>query len=167
MGVFLESSLISEEPMKISLVDQVLDLVLEVIAFLDVVTVVLMKMTVPSFVTASDLCPDQVRSPEESLVMDLEKNLGPKSHQEHLDCQSRMSVRHPPDLYCESAGKLDKWLVASLVRPSSETTVGLGQELAMKLSSNSLAKWSKDEMEDGFNRLYHIRADPWRVVEKV
>ncbi|RWW86728.1 hypothetical protein BHE74_00004481 [Ensete ventricosum] len=34
------------------------------------------------------------------------------------------------------------------VRPSSEAVVGLGRELVMKLSSNSLAKWSKDEMED-------------------
>ncbi|RWW71377.1 hypothetical protein BHE74_00020887 [Ensete ventricosum] len=47
-----------------------------------------------------------------------------------------------------------------------EAIVGLGQELAMKLSSNSLAKWLKDEMEDGFNRLYHIRAGPLRVVGK-
>ncbi|RWW87392.1 hypothetical protein BHE74_00003783 [Ensete ventricosum] len=42
------------------------------------------------------------------------------------------------------------------MRPSSEAAVGLGRELAMKLSSNSLARWLKDEMEDGFNRLYHI-----------
>ncbi|RZS07510.1 hypothetical protein BHM03_00038354 [Ensete ventricosum] len=34
-----------------------------------------MKTIVPSFVMASDLCPDRVRSPEESLVTDLEKNL--------------------------------------------------------------------------------------------
>ncbi|RWV77374.1 hypothetical protein GW17_00061807 [Ensete ventricosum] len=53
------------------------------------------------------------------------------------------------------------------VRPSSEATVGLGQELAMKLSSNSLANRSKDEMEDGFIRLYHIRAGPRSVMGKV
>ncbi|RZR78561.1 hypothetical protein BHM03_00003980 [Ensete ventricosum] len=57
--------------------------------------------------------------------------------------------------------------------PSSEAVVGLGRELAkefelaMKLSSNSLARWSKDEMEDDFSWLYHIRAGPLRVVGKV
>ncbi|RRT74528.1 hypothetical protein B296_00018204 [Ensete ventricosum] len=61
------------------------------------------------------------------------------------------------------------WASGSLlpyVRPSSEAVVGLRRELAMKLSSNSLARWSKDEMEDDFNRLYHIRAGPLRVVGK-
>ncbi|RWV92940.1 hypothetical protein GW17_00044640, partial [Ensete ventricosum] len=52
------------------------------------------------------------------------------------------------------------------VRPSSEAAVGLGRELAMKLSSNSLVRWSKDEMEDDFSRLYHIRAGPLWVVGK-
>ncbi|RWW58864.1 hypothetical protein BHE74_00034219 [Ensete ventricosum] len=36
----------------------------------------------------------------------------------------------------------------------------------MKLSSNSLVRWSKDEMEDDFSRLYHIRAGPLWVVGK-
>ncbi|RRT42708.1 hypothetical protein B296_00056928 [Ensete ventricosum] len=53
------------------------------------------------------------------------------------------------------------------VRPCSKAAVGLGQELAMKLSLNSLANWSKDEMEDDFIRLYHIRAGPRSVVGKV
>ncbi|RWW62633.1 hypothetical protein BHE74_00030243 [Ensete ventricosum] len=48
-----------------------------------------------------------------------------------------------------------------------EAAVGLRQELAMKLSSNSLANWSKDEMEDDFLQLYHIRAGPRSVVGKV
>ncbi|RRT78798.1 hypothetical protein B296_00026534 [Ensete ventricosum] len=52
------------------------------------------------------------------------------------------------------------------VRSSSEAAVGLGRELAMKMGSNSLARWSKDKMEDGFSRLYHIRAGPLRVVGK-
>ncbi|RRT86156.1 hypothetical protein B296_00003609 [Ensete ventricosum] len=61
------------------------------------------------------------------------------------------------------------WLYTSSPVATSlvpEATVGLGQELAMKLSSNSLAKWSKDEMEDDFNWLYHIRVGPLRVVGK-
>ncbi|RWW73470.1 hypothetical protein BHE74_00018655 [Ensete ventricosum] len=44
-------------------------------------------------------------------------------------------------------------------------TVGLGRELAKNLSSNSLASESKEEMDDGPSRLYHIRAGPLRVVE--
>ncbi|RWW09999.1 hypothetical protein GW17_00026486 [Ensete ventricosum] len=51
-------------------------------------------------------------------------------------------------------------------RPSSGAAVGLGRELAMKLSSNFLGRWSKDEMEDGFSQPYHIRASPMRVVGK-
>ncbi|RWW65705.1 hypothetical protein BHE74_00026977 [Ensete ventricosum] len=46
-----------------------------VVALLGVVIVVLMKATVPSFVTAPDLCSDWVWGPEESLVSDLEKDL--------------------------------------------------------------------------------------------
>ncbi|RZS17268.1 hypothetical protein BHM03_00049390 [Ensete ventricosum] len=35
------------------------------------------------------------------------------------------------------------------------------------LSSNSLTNWSKDEMEDDFIRLYHIRVGPRSVMGKV
>ncbi|RWW41555.1 hypothetical protein BHE74_00052967 [Ensete ventricosum] len=48
----------------------------DVVAFLRVVSVVSVKMIIPSFVMTSDLCPDRVRGPEESLITDLEKNLG-------------------------------------------------------------------------------------------
>ncbi|RRT49922.1 hypothetical protein B296_00050788 [Ensete ventricosum] len=36
----------------------------------------------------------------------------------------------------------------------------------MKLSSNSFTSESKEEMDDGLSRLYHIRAEPLRVVGK-
>lgn len=39
---------------------------------------------------------------------------------------------------------------------------GLGRTLARNL--NSLASWSKDEIEDDLSRLYHTRAEPQRVV---
>ncbi|RRT58008.1 hypothetical protein B296_00030158 [Ensete ventricosum] len=42
------------------------------------------------------------------------------------------------------------------VRSRSDATVDLEQELARKLSSNSLASESKEEMDDGASRLYHI-----------
>lgn len=38
----------------------------------------------------------------------------------------------------------------------------LGRTLAKNL--NSLASWSKDEIEDDLSRLYHTRAKPQRVV---
>ncbi|RRT37331.1 hypothetical protein B296_00047250 [Ensete ventricosum] len=43
------------------------------------------------------------------------------------------------------------------------SVVGFGRELARKWSSNSLASKSKEEMDDGLSRLYHIRARPLRV----
>ncbi|RRT82085.1 hypothetical protein B296_00013902 [Ensete ventricosum] len=46
-----------------------------VVALLGVVTVVSLEAAISSFVTASDLCSDWVRGPEESLVSDLEKDL--------------------------------------------------------------------------------------------
>ncbi|RWV93182.1 hypothetical protein BHE74_00058532 [Ensete ventricosum] len=50
--------------------------------------------------------------------------------------------------------------------PRSEVTVGLGRALARKFCSNSLASWSKEKMEAGPSRLYHIRAGPMKVVAK-
>ncbi|RWW84288.1 hypothetical protein BHE74_00007118 [Ensete ventricosum] len=41
-----------------------------------------------------------------------------------------------------------------------------GRALARKLNLNSLASWSKDEIEKGLNQLYHIRTWPQRVVGK-
>ncbi|RWW17760.1 hypothetical protein GW17_00018298 [Ensete ventricosum] len=38
--------------------------------------------------------------------------------------------------------------------------------LAKKLNSNSLASWSKDEIEKGFNQLHHIHAGPRRVLRE-
>ncbi|RWW63161.1 hypothetical protein BHE74_00029673 [Ensete ventricosum] len=52
------------------------------------------------------------------------------------------------------------------VRSRSDVVVGLGRVLAKKLSSNSLARESKDEMDEGFRRLHHIRARPLSVVGK-
>ncbi|RWW12488.1 hypothetical protein GW17_00023844 [Ensete ventricosum] len=46
------------------------------------------------------------------------------------------------------------------VRPRSEATVGLGQGLAKKFSSNSFASKSNDEIEDGLSQIYHIRVEP-------
>ncbi|RRT39197.1 hypothetical protein B296_00055713 [Ensete ventricosum] len=50
--------------------------------------------------------------------------------------------------------------------PRSEVAVGLGRALARKFCSNSLASWSKEKMEAGPSRLYHIRAGPMKVVAK-
>ncbi|RWW83472.1 hypothetical protein BHE74_00008018 [Ensete ventricosum] len=52
------------------------------------------------------------------------------------------------------------------VRPRSDAAVGLERELTRKLSSNSFARESKEEMDDGLSRLYHIRVGPLRVVGK-
>ncbi|RWV87121.1 hypothetical protein GW17_00050920 [Ensete ventricosum] len=52
------------------------------------------------------------------------------------------------------------------VRPRSNVVVTLGRELARKLSLNSLARESTEEMDDGLSRLYHIRVGPLRVVGK-
>ncbi|RWW01593.1 hypothetical protein GW17_00035358 [Ensete ventricosum] len=49
------------------------------------------------------------------------------------------------------------------VRPRSDAVVGLGRELARKLSSNSLASESKEGIDYGLSRLYHIWAMPLRV----
>ncbi|RWV90946.1 hypothetical protein GW17_00046810 [Ensete ventricosum] len=48
----------------------------------------------------------------------------------------------------------------------SDTVVGFGRELAIKLSSNSFARELNEEMDDGLSRLYHILAGPLRVVGK-
>ncbi|RRT40162.1 hypothetical protein B296_00042977 [Ensete ventricosum] len=45
-------------------------------------------------------------------------------------------------------------------------TVGLGRELTIKLSLNSFARGSKNEMEDSLSRLYQIQVGPLRVSEK-
>ncbi|RRT83646.1 hypothetical protein B296_00003851 [Ensete ventricosum] len=50
--------------------------------------------------------------------------------------------------------------------PRSATAYGFGLALVKKMNLNSLASWLKDEVERGFNRLYHIRARPLRVVGK-
>ncbi|RWW59840.1 hypothetical protein BHE74_00033222 [Ensete ventricosum] len=99
-----------------------------------------MKMTIPSLVASYGLCHDQVGGLEEPLVLDLEENL-------YL---SRV-----------------KGLSLPCVKTRSDTTVGLRRELAMKLSSNSFARESKEEMDDGLSQLYHIRVGPPRVVGKV
>ncbi|RRT82094.1 hypothetical protein B296_00004633 [Ensete ventricosum] len=50
------------------------------------------------------------------------------------------------------------------VRPRSDAVVGLGRELARKLSSNSLASESKEGIDYGLSRLYHIWGMPLRVL---
>ncbi|RRT75567.1 hypothetical protein B296_00008952 [Ensete ventricosum] len=44
---------------------------------------------------------------------------------------------------------------------------GLGHTLARKWSLNSLASWSKYEIEDGLSRLSHTQAGPRRIVGNV
>ncbi|RWW63335.1 hypothetical protein BHE74_00029499 [Ensete ventricosum] len=65
--------------------------------------------------------------------------------------------------------------IESLVNPvnvdvmgkrSRDAVVGLKRELTKMLSSNSFASESKEEMNDGRSRLYHIRAGPLTVVRK-
>ncbi|RRT85954.1 hypothetical protein B296_00004125 [Ensete ventricosum] len=43
---------------------------------------------------------------------------------------------------------------------------GFNLALARKLNLNSLASLPKDEIEKGFNQLYHIRTGPYRVVRE-
>ncbi|RZR92930.1 hypothetical protein BHM03_00021300 [Ensete ventricosum] len=52
------------------------------------------------------------------------------------------------------------------VRPRSDAIVGLGRELARKLSLNSYVSELKEETDDGLSRLYHIRTWPLRIVGK-
>ncbi|RWW77265.1 hypothetical protein BHE74_00014578 [Ensete ventricosum] len=52
------------------------------------------------------------------------------------------------------------------IRLRTDATVGFGRELARKLSSNSFASESKEEMDDGLSRLYHIWVGSHRVVGK-
>ncbi|RRT76794.1 hypothetical protein B296_00007753 [Ensete ventricosum] len=52
------------------------------------------------------------------------------------------------------------------IRPRSHAAIGLGRELARKLSLNYFMRELKEEMDDGLSRLYHIRARPLRVVGK-
>ncbi|RWW67253.1 hypothetical protein BHE74_00025313 [Ensete ventricosum] len=122
------------------------DLILDVVVLLCVLLVVSVKTVVSSFVASFDLCPDRVRGPKDE------------------GCARTSATNLPMN-----------WVSGSSLpyaKPSSEAIVGLGRELAkefelaMKLSSNSLARWSKDEMEDDFSWLYHIRAGPLRVVGK-
>ncbi|RRT72335.1 hypothetical protein B296_00034658 [Ensete ventricosum] len=49
---------------------------------------------------------------------------------------------------------------------SRDAVVGLKRELTKMLSSNSFASESKEEMNDGRSRLYHIRAGPLTIVRK-
>ncbi|RWV96958.1 hypothetical protein GW17_00040286 [Ensete ventricosum] len=48
----------------------------------------------------------------------------------------------------------------------SNAIVGLGREFIRKLSLNSFASESKEEMDDGLSWLYHIWAEPLKVVGK-
>ncbi|RZS10766.1 hypothetical protein BHM03_00042035 [Ensete ventricosum] len=48
----------------------------------------------------------------------------------------------------------------------TDEAVSLRRELARKLSSNSLASESKEEMDDGLSRLSYIQVGPLRVVGK-
>ncbi|RZS27413.1 hypothetical protein BHM03_00060868 [Ensete ventricosum] len=52
------------------------------------------------------------------------------------------------------------------LKPRSNAMVGFGWELVIKLSSNSFARESKEEMDDDLSQLYHILAGPLRVVGK-
>ncbi|RWW55452.1 hypothetical protein BHE74_00037911 [Ensete ventricosum] len=69
-----------------------------------------------------------------------------------------------------SAGnRLTNWASGSSlpwVMPRSEAAVGFGRVLARKFCSSSLASWSKEKMDAGLRRLYHIRAGPLKVVGK-
>ncbi|RWW38727.1 hypothetical protein BHE74_00056022 [Ensete ventricosum] len=57
-------------------------------------------------------------------------------------------------------------LVVLLTQAEERSCKWLQLGLARKLNSNSLASWSKDEIEKGFNQLHHIHAGPRRVLRE-
>ncbi|RWW31784.1 hypothetical protein GW17_00003579 [Ensete ventricosum] len=128
-----------------------------------------METIIPSLVTSSGLCPDRVGGPEEPLVSDLEENLylsriewdrwWPRRGEGWASGISRSSAANR--LMNRASGSS-----LPCVRPRSDAAVGLERELTRKLSSNSFARESKEEMDDGLSRLYHIRVGPLRVVGK-
>ncbi|RWV91905.1 hypothetical protein BHE74_00017388 [Ensete ventricosum] len=60
--------LISDIPAKMSLPDEILNLVLEVVTFLRVVTVFSVETIIFPFIVSLGLCPDGVGGPEEPLA---------------------------------------------------------------------------------------------------
>ncbi|RZS11185.1 hypothetical protein BHM03_00042494 [Ensete ventricosum] len=91
---------------------------------------------------------------------------GSEPHQECLNRQRGVGIGHSPYLGCKSSDELSKGFAVPCIKPRSDAAIGLGRVLTMKLSLNSFIRESKEEMDDGLSRLYHIRAGPLRVVRK-
>ncbi|RRT85746.1 hypothetical protein B296_00005591 [Ensete ventricosum] len=78
-----------------------------------------------------------------------------------------VSIHQPPPgtrellAPCRKSGSSSYWL-----RSMSVVTDGFSRALARKFNLNSLASWSKDEIEKCLNQLYHIRTWPQRVMGK-
>ncbi|RRT52627.1 hypothetical protein B296_00020391 [Ensete ventricosum] len=70
-----EWSLVSDIAPKMSMPNEVFELVFEVMAFLRVMFVLSVEATISSFVTHFGVCFDEVRGPEEPLFSDLEEDL--------------------------------------------------------------------------------------------
>ncbi|RWW81461.1 hypothetical protein BHE74_00010131 [Ensete ventricosum] len=122
-----------------------------------------METTIPSLITSSSRCPDWVGGSKEPLVSDLKENLCP-SRVKWDRRRPKMGQLWPVSSPSESSRGLSLGLLGS--RQRSDAAIDLGRELTMKLSSNSFTSESKEEMDDGLSRLYHIRAEPLRVVGK-
>ncbi|RRT39573.1 hypothetical protein B296_00045486 [Ensete ventricosum] len=161
--------LVSDMPVEVHLSNKVFNLILQVVTLFGIVSIIPMETTIPSLVAPFSLCPDRVGGPKKSLVSDLEENLCPKPRRSepHKEIASDGWASGIP--WTSAANRpTNRARGSSLpcVRPRSNVVVTLGRELARKLSLNSLARESTEEMDDSLSRLYHIRAGPLRVVGK-
>ncbi|RZS22458.1 hypothetical protein BHM03_00055250 [Ensete ventricosum] len=69
--------LVSNIPIKVSLLNKVLDLVLQVVTFLHVMSVFSIEMTVSTLIAPFEPHPDQVGELEEPFISDLEEDFCP------------------------------------------------------------------------------------------
>ncbi|RRT52281.1 hypothetical protein B296_00029167 [Ensete ventricosum] len=142
MSTLRSWSLVSDITIKVSLPNEVLNMIFEVVSFLGVMSILLMEAIISSFVPPLGTHLDRIGRPKELLL---------------LDGTPRISTTKCPTNWARDS---------SLPRLSlrSEATVGLGRALAKNFGSNSFMSWLNDEIENDLSRLYHIRAGPLRVV---
>ncbi|RRT78676.1 hypothetical protein B296_00007115 [Ensete ventricosum] len=72
-------------PVEVAMTYEVLDLVLQIISLLDIVPIVMVEATITSAVPVLYSRPHRVGSFEESLLLDLEKNLSPSGVERDID----------------------------------------------------------------------------------
>ncbi|RWW33641.1 hypothetical protein GW17_00001636 [Ensete ventricosum] len=142
MSTLRSWSLVSDITFEVSLPNEVLNMIFEVVSFLSVMSILLMEAIISSLVPSLGTRLDRIGRPEELLLLDGTPRISTTKCSTHWARDSSLP-----------------WL-----SPRSEATVGLGRALAKNFGSNSFMSWLNDEIKNDLSRLYHIRAGLLRVV---